>query len=182
VTLCITLHSHHFTWWQVAQWSSLFQSCHLVWIHVLHTLVASLLARSQVSGRSCDRPTGSKFSVVLIGPTTSAQLVPNASYAALRPCQNFVKILPSTHKLQVFSRPHAPPVHLASSLIWQFPALHNLTSRRTSGTLSVPLPNKNAFYAPSFCPYFSRVNKKAELDVHGSVHRNINLTERTNKM
>ena len=136
-----------------------------------------MLANQRASGRSCDRPAGSKFSVVLIGPTTSAQLVPTASYAALRPCRNFVKILPSTDKIQVFSQPHAPAVHLASSKLWHLPALHSLTSRRTSGTLSVPLPNKNAFYAPSFSLYFFRVDMKAELDDYGSVHRNINLIE-----
>jgi hypothetical protein len=38
---------------------------------------ASLLARSQfASGRSCDRPTRSRFSVVFLGPRENAELVP----------------------------------------------------------------------------------------------------------
>jgi hypothetical protein len=38
---------------------------------------AGLLARSQfASGRSCDRPTQSSFSVVFLGPTANAELVP----------------------------------------------------------------------------------------------------------
>jgi hypothetical protein len=51
---------------------------------------AGLLARSQfASGRSSDRPTRSKFSVVFLGPTANAELVPkfhialHASHAAL---------------------------------------------------------------------------------------------------
>jgi hypothetical protein len=51
---------------------------------------AGLLARSQfVSGRSCDRPTQSRFSVVFFGPRANAKLVPKfhvalyASNAAL---------------------------------------------------------------------------------------------------
>jgi hypothetical protein len=51
---------------------------------------AGLLARSQfASGRSCDRPTQSRFSVVLLGPRANAELVPkfhialHASHAAL---------------------------------------------------------------------------------------------------
>jgi hypothetical protein len=51
---------------------------------------ARLLARSQfASGRSCDRPTRSRFSVVVHGPRTNAELVPkfhvalHASHAAL---------------------------------------------------------------------------------------------------
>jgi hypothetical protein len=49
-----------------------------------------LLARSQfASGRSCDRPTRSRFSVVFLGPRANAELVPkfhvalHASHAAL---------------------------------------------------------------------------------------------------
>jgi hypothetical protein len=49
--------------------------------------IAGLLARSQLaSGRSCDRPTRSRFSAVLLGPRTNAELVPKfdvASHAAL---------------------------------------------------------------------------------------------------
>jgi hypothetical protein len=38
---------------------------------------AGLLARSQfASGRSCDRPTRSRFSVVFLGPRANAELVP----------------------------------------------------------------------------------------------------------
>jgi hypothetical protein len=51
---------------------------------------AGLLARSQfASGRSCDRPTRSRFSVVFLGPRANAELVPkfhvapHASHAAL---------------------------------------------------------------------------------------------------
>jgi hypothetical protein len=51
---------------------------------------ARLLARSQfASGRSCDWPTRTRFSVDLLGPTANAQLVPkfhialHASHAAL---------------------------------------------------------------------------------------------------
>jgi hypothetical protein len=50
----------------------------------------SLLARSQfASGRSCDRPTPSRFSVALFGPRPNAQLVPkfhvvlHASHASI---------------------------------------------------------------------------------------------------
>jgi hypothetical protein len=40
-------------------------------------LNAGLLARSQfASGRSCDRPTRSGFSVVFLGPRANAELVP----------------------------------------------------------------------------------------------------------
>jgi hypothetical protein len=63
---------------------------------------AGLLARSQfASGRSCDRPTRSRFSVVVLGPRANAELVPkvhlalHASHAALSmvaleisPCTN----------------------------------------------------------------------------------------------
>jgi hypothetical protein len=51
---------------------------------------AGLVARSQfASGRSCDRPTLSRFSVVFLGPRANAELVPKfhvalyASHAAL---------------------------------------------------------------------------------------------------
>jgi hypothetical protein len=38
---------------------------------------AGLLARSQFAfGRSCDRPTRSRFSVVFLGPRANAELVP----------------------------------------------------------------------------------------------------------
>jgi hypothetical protein len=53
-------------------------------------LNAGLLARSQfASGKSCDQPTRSRFSVVFLGPRTNAELVPkfhdalNASHEAL---------------------------------------------------------------------------------------------------
>jgi hypothetical protein len=53
-------------------------------------LNAGLLARSQFAfGRSCDRPTRSRFSVVFLGPRANAELVPkvhvalHASHAAL---------------------------------------------------------------------------------------------------
>jgi hypothetical protein len=63
---------------------------------------AGLLARSQfASGRSCDRPTRSRFSVVFLGSRANAELVPkfhvalHASHAALpmvtlkiSPCTN----------------------------------------------------------------------------------------------
>jgi hypothetical protein len=52
---------------------------------------AGLLARSQfASGRSCDRPTRSRFSGVFLGPRANAELAPkfhvalHASHAALR--------------------------------------------------------------------------------------------------
>jgi hypothetical protein len=65
-------------------------------------LNAGLLIRSQLaSGRSCDRPTRSSFSVVFLGSRVNAELVPkfhvalHASYAALpiitlkfSPCAN----------------------------------------------------------------------------------------------
>jgi hypothetical protein len=51
---------------------------------------AGLLVRSQfASGRSCDRPTRLRFSVVFLGPRANAELVPkfhvalHASHAAL---------------------------------------------------------------------------------------------------
>jgi hypothetical protein len=51
---------------------------------------AGLLARSQfASGRSCDRPTRSRFSVIFLGPRANGELVPKfhvalyASHAAL---------------------------------------------------------------------------------------------------
>jgi hypothetical protein len=51
---------------------------------------AGLLARSQfASGRSCDQPTRSRFSVVFLGPRANAELVPrfqaalHVSHAAL---------------------------------------------------------------------------------------------------
>jgi hypothetical protein len=44
---------------------------------------AGLLARSQfASGRTCDRPTRSRFSVVFIGPRANAELVHVALYAS----------------------------------------------------------------------------------------------------
>jgi hypothetical protein len=55
-----------------------------------HVFNAGLLARIQfASGRSCDRPTRSRFSVVFLGFRANAELVPkfqvalHASYAAL---------------------------------------------------------------------------------------------------
>jgi hypothetical protein len=55
-----------------------------------HEFNAGLLARSQfASGRSCDQPTRSRFSVVFLGPRENAELVPkfqvalHASHAAL---------------------------------------------------------------------------------------------------
>jgi hypothetical protein len=42
-----------------------------------HGFNAGLLARSQfASGRSCNRPTRSRFSVVFLGPRANAELVP----------------------------------------------------------------------------------------------------------
>jgi hypothetical protein len=56
-----------------------------------HIINAELLARSQfASGRSCDMPTRSRFSVVFLGPRANAELVPKfhvalyASHAALQ--------------------------------------------------------------------------------------------------
>jgi hypothetical protein len=47
---------------------------------------AGLLARSQfASGRSCDRPTRSRFSVGFLGPRANAELVPKF-HAALLLC------------------------------------------------------------------------------------------------
>jgi hypothetical protein len=55
-----------------------------------HVFNARLLAGSQfASGRSCDRPTRSRFSVVFLGPRANAELVPKfhialyASHVAL---------------------------------------------------------------------------------------------------
>jgi hypothetical protein len=55
-----------------------------------HVFNAGLLARSQfASGRSCDQPTRSGFSVAFLGPRANAELVPifhialHALYAAL---------------------------------------------------------------------------------------------------
>jgi hypothetical protein len=55
-----------------------------------HGFNGGLLARSQfASGRSCDRPTRSRFSVVFLGPRANAELepkflvAPHASHAAL---------------------------------------------------------------------------------------------------
>jgi hypothetical protein len=65
---------------------------------------AGLLARSQfASGRSCDRPTRSRFSVVFLGPRANAKLVPkfhvalHASHEALQTLtfQNLGIIYPS---------------------------------------------------------------------------------------
>jgi hypothetical protein len=43
---------------------------------------AGLLARSQfASGRSCDQPTRSRFSVVFLGPRANAELVPKFDVA-----------------------------------------------------------------------------------------------------
>jgi hypothetical protein len=80
--------------------------------HILGTNVrvrefkAGLLARSQfASGRSCDRPARSRFSVVFLGPRANAELVPkfhvalHAPHAALpmvtlkiSPCTNVTLI------------------------------------------------------------------------------------------
>jgi hypothetical protein len=62
-----------------------------IWTSVrVRVFNAGLLARSQfASGRSCDRPTGSRFSVVILGLRANAELVPkfhvalHASHAAL---------------------------------------------------------------------------------------------------
>jgi hypothetical protein len=63
---------------------------------------AGLLARSQfASGRSCDRPTRLRFSVLFLGPRANAELVPklhvalHASHAALPMVT--LKILPYTN-------------------------------------------------------------------------------------
>jgi hypothetical protein len=68
---------------------------------------AGLLARSQfASGRSCDRPTRSRFSVVYLGPRANAELVPkfhvalHASHAAL-PMVN-LKFSPFTNMTLTF--------------------------------------------------------------------------------
>jgi hypothetical protein len=72
--------------------------------HIFH---AGLLARSQfTSGRYCDRPTRSRFSVVFLGPKANVELVPkfhvalHASLAALpmvtltiSPCTNLTLTL-----------------------------------------------------------------------------------------
>jgi hypothetical protein len=56
-----------------------------------HGFNAGLLARSQfASGRSCDQPTRSRFSMVFLGPRANAELVPkfhvalHASHEALQ--------------------------------------------------------------------------------------------------
>jgi hypothetical protein len=68
---------------------------------------AGLLARSQfASGRSCDRPTRSRFSVVFLGPIVNAKLVPkfhialHASHAVLPMVT--LKILPYTNVTLTF--------------------------------------------------------------------------------
>jgi hypothetical protein len=49
---------------------------------------AALLARSQfASGRSCDRPTRLRFSVVFLGPRANAELVPKFHVALHAPMQ-----------------------------------------------------------------------------------------------
>jgi hypothetical protein len=63
---------------------------------------ARLLARSQFAfGRSCDRPTRSRFSVVFLGPRANAELIPkfhfaqHASHVALQMVT--LRISPSTN-------------------------------------------------------------------------------------
>jgi hypothetical protein len=57
---------------------------------------ARLLARSQfASGRSCDRPTRSRLSVVFLGPRANAELVPKfhvALHASIQLSQNKINI------------------------------------------------------------------------------------------
>jgi hypothetical protein len=68
---------------------------------------AGLLARRQfASGRSCDRPTRSRFSVLFLGPRANAELVPtfhvalHASHGALPMVT--LKMLPYTNMTLIF--------------------------------------------------------------------------------
>jgi hypothetical protein len=77
---------------------------------------AGLLARSQfASGRSCDRPTRSRVSVVFLGLRTNAELVPkfhvalHASHTALRMVT--LKISPYTNVTLTFDFGLDHPVH-----------------------------------------------------------------------
>jgi hypothetical protein len=77
---------------------------------------ARLLARSQfASGRSCDRPTRSRFSVAFLGPRANAVLVTkfhvalHASDSALRMAT--LKILPYTNVILTFDFGLDHPVH-----------------------------------------------------------------------
>jgi hypothetical protein len=71
---------------------------HRLWTNVrVCGFNAGLLARSQfASGRSCDRPARSSFSVVFLGPRANAELVPkfhvalHDSHEALPPKKNFM--------------------------------------------------------------------------------------------
>jgi hypothetical protein len=55
---------------------------------------AGLLARSQfASGRSCNRPTRSKFSVVFLGPRAKAQLVPKFTRSPPNVIQKLIPII-----------------------------------------------------------------------------------------
>jgi hypothetical protein len=74
------------------EWCQVFCSCSLYAVYVrARVFNAGLLARSQfASGRSCDRPTRSRFSVVFLGPRANVELVPkfhvalHAFHAALQ--------------------------------------------------------------------------------------------------
>jgi hypothetical protein len=56
---------------------------------------AGLLARSQfASGRSCNRPTQSRFSVVFLGPRANAELIPKF-HVAVHTCHATLPIITS---------------------------------------------------------------------------------------
>jgi hypothetical protein len=68
---------------------------------------AGLLARSQfASGRSCDRPTGSRFSAVFLGPRVNAELVPKFHVAlhASHACEAYDITLLSVYNPVIFVR------------------------------------------------------------------------------
>jgi hypothetical protein len=73
-------------------------------------LNSGLLARSRcASGRSCDRPTGPKFSVICLSPRVNADMVPKPTLHCM------LLVLSSQHKLSAHSVPLSFAAHSQQS-------------------------------------------------------------------
>jgi hypothetical protein len=109
---------------------------------------AGLLARSQfASGRSCDRPTRSRFSVVFLEPRANAELVPKF-HVALHASHAALPIVPSKF------RPNIAP-NFSSNLTTKQPSqrhkkkVHLTHTRRTSGHCLGTFQTEIIFSCPS---------------------------------
>jgi hypothetical protein len=106
---------------------------------------AGLLARSQfASGRSCDRPTRSRFSVVFLGPRANAELV-HKFHVALHASHAAFPMV--TSKFFALTQPVNPP-NAKKKLNFNSTVYMLTLTRRTNGQCLGTFKTDNKFCPP----------------------------------